>query len=111
MSKPKKHTNELDIQLEIMGYKRKVRNQRRLAEKHQTEMKRWFDLANNTELEGHIQEHYRNEGFKEKRLMQRNLTMARRIEEDALPRLGRALSAFKTKTFAFMGDDRSVVAS
>jgi hypothetical protein len=111
MSRHRKFTTQLDLESEIIKQRRKALNERRLADGHRVEMKRWFDLANNPGpgISDGAREYHRIKGFEEKRLMQRNIKLASRIEADMLPRLGRALAEFKTGVFDFSKDDTSVV--
>jgi hypothetical protein len=109
--KHRKFTTALDLEGEIIRQRRMAVNERRLAIGHAVEMRRWFDLANTPgdEIKPGAREYNRDQGFKEKHLMERNLTRLKRIEDDTLPRLGRALAEFKTAMFEFAKDDNSVV--
>lgn len=109
MKKQRRFTSQLDIDAEIIKCHRLILNERRLARVHEIEMKRWWALANDPEVEPGKQEYYRGKGFGEKRLMQRNLTRARRLADDIIPRLARAKAEFKTDVFEFSRNDTAVV--
>ena len=109
MSKQRKFTSRMDIELAITALHRKIGTEQKLAEKHEKTMKELWDAANVMSLEPHRQAHYRTKGFAEKKLRDRNLTNIRRIEEKQLPKLKHALASFQTDVFEFSKDDRSVV--
>jgi hypothetical protein len=108
MGKQTKFTTQFDIEARIIKESRQLRRELELAGKHQEKMRMWWDRANDPALEAGPQDNYRQKGYGEKRLMERNLSLARRIEEVRLPKLKQALACFKTGTFAF-SEDKSVV--
>lgn len=111
MKRQRKFNAQLDLEVEIIKQRRQAVKELKLANSHKAEMKRWFDLANNPsdEITPGAREHYRSKGFDERRLMDRNLRLLKRIEIDMIPRLSRAMGELKTQVFEFSKDDTSVV--
>jgi hypothetical protein len=105
--KQTKFTNALDLQAAVLRLKKEYATQMRLAAVHQTKMQVFWDNANDPTNDN--QSYNRTRGFAEKRLAERNLKLARRIEEVKLPKLKQALAQFNTQTFEFSKDDKSVV--
>lgn len=105
----RRYKSKFELEAEIIKQRRHLSTQTALANTHEAKMRVHWDRANSTELDTHAQEHARQRGFNEKKLMERNLNNARRIEEVKLPKLKQALAAFCTKTFDFSADDKSVV--
>lgn len=109
MSQQTKFKSQLDIEARMIKERRQLLREHASAERHQTKMREYWDIANNPAIPPGHQEFNRQKGYDEKKLMNRNLALARRIENVRLPKLKQALAAFKTRTFEFSNDDRSVV--
>lgn len=111
MKTQRRFTSSLDLNTELLKLKRQAADQLRLAGQHETKMKKHWDRANSGELDSHASEYARQKGFDEKKLMERNLKLHRRITEVKMPKLKQAMAAFGTKTFEFSKDDNGVVLS
>lgn len=98
-----------DIEARILLERRHLLAEQRLATRHEQKMIEHWDKANDCKLDVGKQEFYRQKGYDKRKLMQRNLVRAHRIEDIRLPKLKEALAAFNTEPLPFMDGDRSVV--